>query len=108
MGRDVVGPTLEMARGDVVGGRRILVAAEGGLQVGIVGQVLGGIEQVGGPPFVHARVDEVGGAGITVGAVGRDQVIVGGDVLQAVEGGVPALGKAVADEMTAAGALVRA
>ncbi|MFO1205032.1 MAG: hypothetical protein U1E63_04750 [Burkholderiales bacterium] len=110
----VVGAPLEVAGEDVMQGRRILVRAEGCAQVGVVRDVLRGIESVGGAVFPVSRKNVVGGADVLrmralrdTEVKGFDEIVVGRDVLQSVEGGGAALEQPVLGKMRLSGCGVR-
>ena len=71
------------------------VVAEGGLQVGVVGEILLGIEIIGRTPLGRAEADEVPRPGVAIRPEGGDQIVVGGDVLQPVEADPAPLVRAV-------------
>ena len=54
--------------------RGILVGAERGLKIGIVGEVLSRVKLVRVAAFLQALVDEMHAAGVGLGAEGEDQV----------------------------------
>jgi hypothetical protein len=75
-----------VASSDVVQRRRFGVPAERGLEIGVVGEVLGRVEG-NGSPLESARLDEMFGARAFIGAECGDQIPIGSDVRQSVEGG---------------------
>ena len=73
-GKRLIGAALEEPVGDEVARGGILVAAEGGLKIGIVGEVLRRIEVIAVPAFSQSIVDEMHAAGVGLGAESEDQV----------------------------------